>query len=87
MADAFYSSADDEARFSIRRLLICASQIGISGRRWGVFGMFEISYAQRNRKIQGGEGLAADVSVGVSRCPTHSMHRPMMKRSSPSDVC
>ena len=25
-------------------LLICGRQIGISGRRWVVFGMFEMSY-------------------------------------------
>ena len=54
VSDAFYSSADDEERFSIRRLLIFASQIGISDRRWAVFGMFAISYAKRNPTIQGG---------------------------------
>ena len=38
----------------VRCLLICARRLGISDVRWVVFGVFGISYLQRNRKIQGG---------------------------------
>ena len=37
-----------------RCLLICARQLGMSDRRWVVFGMFGTSYAQCNPKRLGG---------------------------------
>ena len=55
-------------------LLICARQIGISDRRWMVFWVVEISYAQCNHKRQGG------ISVG-RYC------RPMMKNAFSPVVC